>query len=449
MKTKIVFIFLISTIIQGCISRSKTDIHSIKWEEVGYNAETEIKQGIPASSGSSIDYKRNGKSILRVKLKEPVVVDVAKKPEKWGYYQFPNIARSQDKQLVATWSLAEDAVASYGRGENGIKVSSDGGKTWNTTGQGSIYGGIELPNGDRIAIYTPAALKESEVQLPEPVNNDNDSYGKLYKYYKVDELPDMLQGIYINRVKQGDNKWTREHAALVDSRVIRYSASGLLPVVWWGDLNIARDNSVIVGIYPALYENSDGTVDPSGVSFYRSTDNGHSWKIQGRIPYQPDLKVDPKGYKRFVFGFTEPGFKILADGTCLCVMRTSGGNGNRPMYITRSADEGITWKKPEPFTPAGVLPRLLQLGNGVLVLSSGRPGVQLRFSTDGKGEKWTDPFEMLPFENEKEAVSCGYTELLATGSDRFLVIYSDFKYRNEKNEIRKAIKVREVIVTPK
>ena len=88
-----------------------------------------------------------------------------------------------------------------------------------------------------------------------------------------------------------------------------------------------------------------------------------------------------------------------------------------------------------------------KLDNGITVLSSGRPGVQLRFSDNGK--VWTNPFEMLPFDEyeNKTQISCGYTELLATGPDRFLIIYSDFKYPNEAGEIRKAIKVREVIVT--
>jgi len=72
----------------------------------------------------------------------------------------------------------------------------------------------------------------------------------------------------------------------------------------------------------------------------------------------------------------------------------------------------------------------------------------LRFSVDEKGERWTDPVEMLPYDaaNIKDAVSCGYPELVATGSNSFLLIYSDFKHKNEKGEIRKAIKVREIIV---
>ena len=96
-----------------------------------------------------------------------------------------------------------------------------------------------------------------------------------------------------------------------------------------------------------------------------------------------------------------------------------------------------------------MLPRLLQLENGVLVLSSGRPGVQLRFSNDGNGKVCTNPFELLPYESYKKYVSCGYTGLLATGPDRFLIVFSDFNYLNEEKKVRKAIKVKEVIVIPK
>ena len=97
---------------------------------------------------------------------------------------------------------------------------------------------------------------------------------------------------------------------------------------------------------------------------------------------------------------------------------------------------------------SGVLPRLLRLTNGLVALSLGRPGVQLRFCADGRGKTWTQPIELLSYPDEKGDVSCGYTSLLATGPDRFLISYSDFKYRNAAGEIRKAIKVREAIVRP-
>ena len=439
---------LILSVLFGLFGFSANRDIRLTWKEAEPASKFILKHGIPVYAKAFVDYKRNNKSVLKVKLDEPVIVTVAEKPEKWGHFQFPAIGRSSDNRLVASWSISDDAVASYGK-DSGFKISSDGGKSWNDTGSKPISGGVVLSGGDRIAIHTPPALKEEEVHLPQPVRSENESYGGRFKYFRINELPGELQGAYINRVKQGESKWTTEHAALIDSQVVRYSVSGLLPVVCWGDLRLARDNSVVVGTYPAFYENKRGSVSPSGVSFYRSTNNGHSWEIQGRVPYQPDVLIDKNSKKRSVMGFTEPGFEILANGTYLCVLRTTDGYGNSPMYMTRSADEGNTWSRPEPFTAAGVLPRLLQLQNGVIVLASGRPGVQLRFSVDGKGEKWTDPFEMLPFESEKDQVSCGYTELLATGPDRFLLIYSDFKYIDQNNEIRKAIKVREIRVTPK
>lgn len=215
---------------------------------------------------------------------------------------------------------------------------------------------------------------------------------------------------------------------------------------------MAGDGSLIAGIYPGFLIGKDGVADPkSGVFFYRSTDGGRSWRIQGRIPYRGDLNADAEADKRS--GFSEPSFEILKDGTFLCVMRTTDGIGNGPMYASYSKDMGKTWARPQAIANAGVLPKLLQLDNGVVVMASGRPGVQLRFSTNG--ETWSDAFEMMPFTTDlasemtwKGAVSCGYTELLAIGRDRFLSVFSDFKYKTTDGEIRKAIKVREITVKP-
>jgi hypothetical protein len=413
--------------------------------EYGYSS------GISVYDEAVVKYHREGGHDLKIKFKKPVVLGVADKPEKWGHFQFPSFIEVADGELLATWNMTDDAVSSYGT-ENSSRytVSRDGGKTWKGTDsvfKGSTYG-VLLNNGDYLKIYTPKARNVSELNLPSPISINDYSYKARYSFYRVNELPEVLQGTYLERLRKGETSWRVEHAAITDSNMVRYSVGDLFPVVWWGDMHIAKDGSVIAGVYPALYENENGKVDPGGVAFYRSTDNGISWKIQGRIPYQGDIAIDTNANKRVAFGFTEPGFEILSDGSMICVSRTSDGFGYSPMYISRSADMGKTWSRPVPFTRAGVLPRVLQLENGVVVLSAGRPGVQLRFSTDGKGEKWTDPFEMLPYdvENKRDAVSCGYTDLVATGPNSFLIIYSDFKFINDKGEIRKAIKVREVVV---
>lgn len=393
------------------------------------------------------ELRQPGKPALKVRIGEPVVVAVASRPEKWGFFQFPSLACWEDGTLAAGWSLAADSIVSYGTGASGSALSKDGGKTWtDPNGQQGVTG-LLLPNGDRIQVLTPKAIKTSDLRLPKPAGETGDTYNKATQtLYRLSELPPEVQGVCLSRIAKGQTKAVSERAILEDPQALRYSLYDLFPIVWWGDLHVARDGSVIAGIYPGYRLRDDGSVDPKGgVFFYRSTDAGRSWKIQGRIPYQPDLAADPRGKERM--GYTEPAFEILADGSFLCVARTTDGIGNGPMYASRSRDLGRTWSRPEVVARSGVLPRLLRLANGVIVLSSGRPGVQLRFCADGGGKTWTEPFELVPYAQEKEAVSCGYTSLLATGRDRLLIIYSDFKHPTQSGDIRKAIKVREVIVT--
>lgn len=404
--------------------------------------------GIPAYHATKIKYSSNNKPAFKIYFHEPVVVSVASKPEKWGYFQFPSIYRNVDESITIKWSLNADAIEAYGNHISGGVVSKDGGATWKTDIIPEVYMGLSLANGDKISIYTPTPIKETELSLPKPIGKGMDTYIKSsYNFYKLQDLPESRQGVYFNRLEKGRTEWKVEQAKLFDPQAARYSLNGLIPIVWWGDMQVAADNSLIAGIYPGFLINETGTVDPhSAVFFYRSIDGGHSWNVQGRIIYIPDLTLDSKGNKRM--GFTEPAFEILPDGTFICVTRTTDGTGNGPMYVSRSSNLGKTWSQPAILTSSGVLPRILHLQNGVTVLSSGRPGVQLRFSNDGKGREWTNAFEMLPYENYKDQVSCGYTGLLATSPNSFLIVYSDFKYLNDAKVIRKAIKVREVIVSP-
>ena len=437
------------TIIEIAPCCSGNTMQTLEWDEKAHDISA-ILHGIPVYDELNVVYRRNDKPLLNVEHQAPVVIAVASEPLRWGFFQFPIMYRNSNGLLVAQWNMIKDAASSYGKeGGKSYMFSSDNGKTWHSSDQPVPFGDGLMPyslvfptSGDRISIHTPVALQVSELQLPQPVA----TIGKN-SIYRLSEIPAALQGVYLNRWDK-NGVLSEIHAGLEDPGAGRYTTyDGLFPVVWWGDMKLLSDNSIIAGIYPMFYERESGGVDPSGISFYRSTDNGMNWKIWGKIPYSYDPTVDPNGEKRNFMGYTEPAFEILSDGTFLCVMRSDDGKQS-PMYHSRSSDQGVTWSHPKAFTSNGVLPRLLQLDNGVLVLASGRPGVQIRFSIDGKGEKWTDPFEMLPPINTVTGwASCGYTDLLATGSDSFLVIYSDFKYLNEDNEERKAIKIREIKVT--
>jgi hypothetical protein len=448
---KIILLIVFGSILLGCGTLKNAKVIEEKIPASGLRAYTD---GIPVYNAVDLNYKRKEGEPLHIRFDDPVTVAVASKPEKWGYFQFPNIRRKADGSIQVKWNMTMDAIEAYGIEDSGSANSVDGGKTWTIKGQAETAGGILLPNGDRLEIITPKPIKVGELKLPEPVGKGIENYRKSgFTFYRLHDLPENRQGVYLKRLKKGETVWKEEHASLYDPDAARYSLSGLVPVVWWGDVRVAADGSLIAGIYPGFLIGKDGLTDPkSAVFFYRSTDGGHSWRIQGRISYQADPNADPQADKRS--GFSEPSFEILKDGTFLCVMRTTDGVGNGPMYASYSKDMGKTWTRPDAITAAGVLPKLLQLDNGVVVMASGRPGVQLRFSTNGK--LWSDAFEMLPFTTDlasemtwKGAVSCGYTELLATGADRFLIVFSDFKYKTAQGEIRKAIKVREITVNPR
>ena len=170
------------------------------------------------------------------------------------------------------------------------------------------------------------------------------------------------------------------------------------------------------------------------------------WTLIGRIPYRYDATLDPKGNQRHALGFTEPTFEILKNGHYLAVLRTTDGLGNSPMYYAQSFDQGKSWTEAAAFTKNGVLPKLQQLQNGAIMLASGRPGMQIRVALNQEGTSWSDPFEMLPYQlNGKNIeVSCSYPDLLQLNKKTFLLIYSDFKFKNETGETRKAIKVRKI-----
>jgi hypothetical protein len=454
------YLLFLGLVFCGGVSAQKTTIPPVEWTERNESLST-VSHGIPTYGKSSVLYKQNGSQKLKVTLSEPAVISVADKVEEWGFFQFPYLTSSSNGGILAKWHMAKDAMESYGLDNSPSAISTDGGQTWKPNpkpwDESGADEGLLLPNGDRIKILTPTPVKESEMAMPKPVGSMNRRKYD-HNFYKISELPSRVQGVYLARRKKGETAWKEEHVALDDPQGLRYSLRGMVAVVWWGDMKVAADGSLVAGIYPGFYIREDGSVDPKGgIFFYRSTDSGRSWKILSRIPYQPDTKIDTNGVNKH--WFTEPAFEILKDGTYLSVIR-SHDIYSGPMYVSRSTDQGKSWTKPSVFTPAGVLPRLLQLENGVTVLSAGRPGVQLRFSTDGKGDRWTNGFEMLPFgqpglqayaENDRgrtPAVSCGYTSLLATGPDKFLVIYSDFMFKNAQGEIRKAIKVREVTVSP-
>jgi len=381
----------------------------------------------------------------RLEVGEPrLVVEGPAEEKRWGYYQFPNLELLADGRILASFHVLADAAESYGSRPTvpDRAVSADRGNTWKLDADAEGGSGARLPNGDRLRPVTPKPFALTQVKLPQPAGTRKGTYGgEHYTLYRLRDLPAPLNRVWLSRRKKGAREWVEEHSRIDDPLALRYSLRGLFPIVWWGDLRVAPDGSLLAGVYPGYLEGQDRF--PCNVFFYRSQDFGRTWRVQGRILYQPDLEADPQGASRD--GFTEPSFEILRDGSLLCVLRTTDGLGVGPMYVSRSTNLGKTWSKPVAFAKNGVLPRLLLLGNGALVLSSGRPGANLRVSFDGRGERWTEPCQLVPLTSRNvQADSCGYTSLLPLDAGRFLVAYSWFRRKSADGKEHKSILVRRV-----
>lgn len=368
---------------------------------------------------------------IRVEVGEPRLVAEAPSGERrWGRWQFPTLEAGPDGKLLLFIHVEADAAASYGKGRR-IYVSDDQGRNWKEDASAALgpYG-LKLKNGEWLRTDTVAATPVAQVKLPERFG-ERSSYGTPFQLYRMRELPAEFRRIFFQRFRAG--AWQGESYQLEDEHALRYTTQGLLPRIWWGDIKELPGGELAALTYPYYHDSQKDA--HTAVAAYRSRDSGRSWAKVGHILYEEaDQRRD---------GFTEPALERLRDGRWLAVLRTTDGNGVGPMYRSWSRDLGQSWSKPEAFTETGVLPRLLLLGNGVLVLSSGRPGVDLRFSRDG-GKTWSAPRALVPVPDSSkiQVDSCGYTSLVPLGRDRFLIAYSWFTPPSG----RKSIYVREVRV---
>lgn len=106
-------------------------------------------------------------------------------------------------------------------------------------------------------------------------------------------------------------------------------------------------------------------------------------------------------------------------GPAVCGGRWTG----KPLMISRSADDGFSWSRPESLQGPGLNPQdvlsadplLLALPSGELVLSYGRPFTHLLVSRDGSGQIWSG------LRTTSRVVTSGYTSLVLAGPHEALL----------------------------
>jgi len=86
-------------------------------------------------------------------------------------------------------------------------------------------------------------------------------------------------------------------------------------------------------------------------------------------------------------GFDEPCLIRLADGDLMCVSRV-GPHEDQKLARTYSSDGGKTWSPIDRLPAFSVAPQMCRIKNGILALSTGRPGLFLWLATDPRGNHW-------------------------------------------------------------
>ena len=187
---------------------------------------------------------------------------------------------------------------------------------------------------------------------------------------------------------------------------------------------IPLENGDLLSTAGAMFE---GDVN-NRVCIVRSTDRGATWCYVSTVACDPEIPGE---------GFDENSLARFSNGELLCIMRTGSG---RPMYQSRSTDQGETWSKPIPAGVVGVAPKLVLMSNGVLACSygrvrplkegevfmtrwmerGGRPyfsvGDEIMFSVDG-GRTWTNHTSIY------DGPSTGYTSMVEVRPGELLYAY--------------------------
>jgi hypothetical protein len=133
-----------------------------------------------------------------------------------------------------------------------------------------------------------------------------------------------------------------------------------------------------------------GTLGYADIWLFESNDQRY-WKVRSVVATHEQTAA--LGYQE---GANENDIVRLGDGTLLVVFRADGGDGypdhkRKPFLKVISTDNGMTWTQPVSMGKGvgSARPMLLLLDSGMLLLSGGRPYLNLWASSSGTGKEWT------------------------------------------------------------
>ena len=350
--------------------------------------------------------------LLRVRLGQPVKI-----VELVGHAWFPVIHRFPGGELLAQWSMMPDIhCPAY---LAGASHSTDEGRTWSPMYSLNNWANQCLPRPDgsllRLPYYvypTPAGQRRSFATDRSIIHPGGRSELEPYGM-RVEGFP---KDLHVQATGAAAWNFTGNPLRREGGRWITQMYG------WWAD-------QYAPGVKLPL----------SDVILVESADEGRSWQYVSTVARHEDIPEVAEAQRnpgeQPPEGPCEACLVELEGGELLSIYRV--GNYDRwPYHASRSRDGGRTWSRPERMDGVGrVEPSVARLQNGALVLSGGRPGIELWLADDKVGRAWravdVRAHHNRACEDEnpswridpKLTQTTSYTELVEIAPNRLLLIY--------------------------
>lgn len=316
-----------------------------------------------------------------------------------GFCWYPSIRRFPTGELLVSYSKNPDSAENL-TNVNGLSLSKDEGATWSQHADVSGLSGrlnISLSDGSLAGPNQP--------YKPDPLGQWRTfvgNFGRIGKggqQYSVDLWGARIEGLPRDvkaRTVQSPTRWAEisPFTHIIELEPGRHLATTYLTFA--GD---DRYSTVVM----------------------TSEDEGRTWHYLSTVATAEDGADSWEG-------FCESALVRLEDGDLMCVGRMGGG---RDQLLARSysSDEGKSWSPIDRLPAWGVLPQVNRLSNGALVISCGRPGLFIWFSTDPRGEHW-EPFDLMAHHNEEmgeaHQISPGKYGLEPVTREQYYTVHHNF-----------------------
>ena len=410
----------------------------------------------------------NADKKFHLEIGDPVVVvQGAVGDQAWGHYNFPSIKKTSKGHILVGWDYGTDDIDYRSPPADVVvnKISEDNGKTFRLTRADDAVRSdrkfddrttfLRMKNGKDFIGFRAKGSHPAEY-----IGRYTPAYeGVQKRYYFAEDLAET-EDTAVYAIERDPVTGEEElFACKVNwpySTISLFVNRGLLfPRTMTFALNscntmFEKDGDLYTVLYTCAPDAEAKTREESihkymaysGCYVFKSSDCGRTWDYLSQILVDDGLFRADKTFE----GLSEPHMKVMPDGSVTMLMRTGHC---LPSYIAHSTDMCKTWSKPQIFDDCGVLPCLCPLPCGVTLASYGRPVLKVRATADPAGVTWEEPIQLFLHGMHKENYmerSCFYTQMVAVGDDRALVVYVDSQYPNADGEPAKTVCVREICV---